>query len=480
MATGSPIKKLGDLFKLTEVQLWDYDNLYGSSLSCGTHIYFDGEADSSSTNTETQQIITEEEEVCYNNEEDLELARHMDALGLPLSFSSSKNNNRVNGEKKMDAKSKSKSEPCTILETKNEETSEIACDGISKQVECGDWRIQWDDFYKRYYFYNVQSEESTWQPPIGLENFDFSQPDCFDQQTGEQDQSIVENYEVQLIGTEDDAGMVTLLYKESAIENSKESLGPEIDEVYDEIMQKEQENDNNNWTKRKKKKRVRRNKSRQKLERETSNSGVWSGDISKYWSQRYKLFSKFDSGIEMDEEGWFSVTPEAIARHHGFRCGSGVVVDCFTGVAGNAIQFALTNKHVIAIDIDPQKIEYARNNAAIYAVDGKIDFIVGDSIQIAQHFKGDTAFMSPPWGGPDYVKSEIYDIQTMLKPRDGYFLFKLGTKIASRVVMFLPRNVDLNQLAELALSVDPPWKLEVEKNVLNGKFKAITAYFEKQ
>jgi hypothetical protein len=26
--------------------------------------------------------------------------------------------------------------------------------------------------------------------------------------------------------------------------------------------------------------------------------------------------------------------------------------------------------------------------------------------------------------------------------------------------MFLPRNTDLNQLAELALSVDPPWSLE--------------------
>jgi RNA cap guanine-N2 methyltransferase len=32
--------------------------------------------------------------------------------------------------------------------------------------------------------------------------------------------------------------------------------------------------------------------------------------------------------------------------------------------------------------------------------------------------------------------------------------------MASRVVMFLPRNTDLNQLAELALSVDPPWSLE--------------------
>lgn len=42
----------------------------------------------------------------------------------------------------------------------------------------------------------------------------------------------------------------------------------------------------------------------------------------------------------MDEEGWFSVTPETLAKHHAVRCGSGAIVDFFTGVGGNAIQFA--------------------------------------------------------------------------------------------------------------------------------------------
>ena len=62
--------------------------------------------------------------------------------------------------------------------------------------------------------------------------------------------------------------------------------------------------------------------------------------ISKYWWQRYLLFSRFDNGIKMDEEGWFSVTPETLAKHHAERCGRGAIVDLFTGVGGNAIQFA--------------------------------------------------------------------------------------------------------------------------------------------
>lgn len=101
--------------------------------------------------------------------------------------------------------------------------------------------------------------------------------------------------------------------------------------------------------------------------------------------------------------------------------------------------------------------------------------------------------MSPPWGGPDYLKERTFDMKTMLRPHDGYaisfssrllprflyfsnstsdivhlfvyyhrnFLFSIGRGIASKVVMFLPRNVDINELAELSLSANPPWSLEV-------------------
>ncbi|GJZ47922.1 WW domain-containing protein [Tanacetum coccineum] len=182
-------------------------------------------------------------------------------------------------------------------------------------------------------------------------------------------------------------------------------------------------------------------------------------DISKYWFQRYLLFSKYDAGIKMDKEGWFSATPECIAKHHASRCGKGVVVDCFTGVGGNAIRFAPKSTHVIAIDIDPNKIEYAHYNATVYGVKDSIDFVTGDSFILAKNLKADTVFLHPPWGGPRQS------------------LFNVAKEIAPRVVMFLPRNVDFGQLAEVSLSASPPWTLEVEKNFINGNLKAITAYF---
>ncbi|KAK3730853.1 hypothetical protein QZH41_009967, partial [Actinostola sp. cb2023] len=123
-------------------------------------------------------------------------------------------------------------------------------------------------------------------------------------------------------------------------------------------------------------------------------------DIIKYWYQRYRLFSRFDDGIKMDKEGWFSVTPERIAQHIAERCRCDLIIDAFCGVGGNAIQFAFTCERVIAIDIDPVKIACARHNAEIYGVQDRIEFIIGDFMELAPSLKGDVVFLSPPWGGP--------------------------------------------------------------------------------
>lgn len=59
---------------------------------------------------------------------------------------------------------------------------------------------------------------------------------------------------------------------------------------------------------------------------------------------------------------------------------------------------------MIAIDIDPKKIEMAKHNATVYGVADKIEFIVGDFLLVADTIKADNIFLSPPWGGPQYMK----------------------------------------------------------------------------
>ncbi|XP_077991079.1 uncharacterized protein LOC144445414 [Glandiceps talaboti] len=196
-------------------------------------------------------------------------------------------------------------------------------------------------------------------------------------------------------------------------------------------------------------------------------------EIEKYWAQRYRLFSKFDQGVKMDREGWYSVTPEKIARHIARRCQCDLIVDAFCGVGGNAIQFAFTCERVIAIDIDPIKVDCARHNAAVYGVADRIEFIIGDFMTLAPHIKADVVFLSPPWGGPDYLQADVFDINTMMDI-SGDELMKKTKPITNNIAMFVPRNANIQQLACLA---GQGGKVEVEQNFLNRKLKTITAYY---
>ncbi|XP_063307455.1 trimethylguanosine synthase isoform X2 [Pelobates fuscus] len=199
--------------------------------------------------------------------------------------------------------------------------------------------------------------------------------------------------------------------------------------------------------------------------------------LAKYWAQRYRLFSRFDEGVKLDEEGWFSVTPEKIAEHIADRVtqtlNCDVVVDAFCGVGGNAIQFAMAGMKVIAVDIDPVKLSLAYNNAVVYGVADHIEFIRGDFMCLAPDLRADVVFLSPPWGGPDYSSAETFDIKTMML-LDGFEVFRLSQQITRNIIYFLPRNTDMEQVASLA---GPGGQVEIEQNFLNKKLKTMTVYF---
>jgi len=237
--------------------------------------------------------------------------------------------------------------------------------------------------------------------------------------------------------------------------------------------------------------------------------------LSKYWEQRYSLFSKFDEGIQIDDEGWYSVTPESIAAHIAQRCACDVIVDAFCGIGGNSIQFAMTCNHgmnsldpfllwhgsyffllfispppplslpaapVIAIDIDPVKLQCARQNARVYGVEHKIDFLLADFLQVAPVLKADVVFLSPPWGGPQYLGEEVFDIDKMMTP-NGFEIFRLAEQISSNIAYFIPRNSNINQVIELA----GDGQVEIEQNYVrfgtkrkrnnHKKLKTLTAYY---
>jgi len=196
--------------------------------------------------------------------------------------------------------------------------------------------------------------------------------------------------------------------------------------------------------------------------------------ISKYWAQRYRLFSRYDSGIRLDPESWYSVTPEKIGEHIAERCRCDLIVDGFCGVGGNAIQFAFSCERVIAIDIDPAKIELARHNARVYGVEDRIEFMVGNYFHIVPNLKPDVVFLSPPWGGPEYLGQDVFDLKLMGGMVDGYDVFKTAKQVTDNIAYFVPRNTNVDQLVSLA---GQGGRVEVEQNLLNRKLKTVTAYY---
>ncbi|ROT86083.1 Trimethylguanosine synthase [Penaeus vannamei] len=196
--------------------------------------------------------------------------------------------------------------------------------------------------------------------------------------------------------------------------------------------------------------------------------------VHKYWVQRYRLFLKYDKGIKLDTESWFSVTPETIAIHHAYRCRCDVVVDAFCGAGGNAIQLAATCNHVIAIDIDPEKIAMAYHNASVYGVEHRIEFIVGDFFKLAPFLKADVVYLSPPWGGTQYMQEKVYNVKALDGCINCETLISTAQKITKDIAIFLPKNSDLYQIIELAGLENC---VDIEYSIMGNKVKALTAYF---
>jgi trimethylguanosine synthase len=195
--------------------------------------------------------------------------------------------------------------------------------------------------------------------------------------------------------------------------------------------------------------------------------------LLKYYYNRYSLFSRFDEGIRIDTEGWYSVTPEKIAEWIAVRMPHSTIVDAFCGVGGNAIQFALHGKSVIAIDLDPVRLECAKNNAEVYGVGDKITFILGDFFQIASTIQADAIFLSPPWGGPEYLGLDTFDLDNHM-PFSGTLLFETARKISENICYFLPRNIGVEKLS---LLLRDQQICEVERMWLNDREKCVNVYF---
>lgn len=106
---------------------------------------------------------------------------------------------------------------------------------------------------------------------------------------------------------------------------------------------------------------------------------------------------KFDNRIKADDDGLRFATPEVVASYRAKRLKCRTIADISCGIGGQTIFFAKECEKVYAIEIDPQKIEYAEKNCKRYGLDN-VEFICGDALSeevIEQVPKIDILFSDP-------------------------------------------------------------------------------------
>ena len=205
---------------------------------------------------------------------------------------------------------------------------------------------------------------------------------------------------------------------------------------------------------------------------------------NKFWLQRYYYFSKFDKGIQMDNESWYSVTPEQIAKYTAKLIEGKTIIDGFCGCGGNVIQFSKYCSKVYAIDISKSKLDMCKNNCEVYNCKNNIEFIQSDFLKMKNKIKADYIFLSPPWGGTEYKKSEIYSIKKFMYP-DITEIVRVSLNVADNILFFLPRNLDLDELFDICSTIKNEIKEGSGKNLFfdiriiksNNRIKSLLIIF---
>lgn len=188
--------------------------------------------------------------------------------------------------------------------------------------------------------------------------------------------------------------------------------------------------------------------------------------LQHYWDR----LSDLEKQMHIDEEGLYSLAQQSVMDQITPHLSGKVVLDAFCGVGGSAIGLARAGKQVLSIDTNRARLEMARYNAALFSVEGSIEFREANALEILKAERFDTVFLDPPWGGPGYSKQSNFLLEHFLP--DGTQLLDLAFAAASEVAIRLPKNFAFPELQR--------WnhRYELQENMLAGKLMHYTAFFK--
>lgn len=127
---------------------------------------------------------------------------------------------------------------------------------------------------------------------------------------------------------------------------------------------------------------------------------------------------------------------------------------------------------------DQHIILIAAHNAEVYGVADHITFIQADFLSWSTAYSQDPSnqpvdavYLSPPWGGLNYLlPGGEYSLDQLQPP--GAEIMTAARRLSNNIALFIPRNSSLSDISSLGSG-----EVEVEEVFMSGKLKALTAYY---
>jgi hypothetical protein len=173
---------------------------------------------------------------------------------------------------------------------------------------------------------------------------------------------------------------------------------------------------------------------------------------------------QFEKPLHGDKESVRFATPEPIARYRAQRLRCKALADISCGIGGQTVFFAQECEFVYAVEIDPKKIEYAKQNCEMYGLDN-VKFICGDALdpKVIEQIPAVDIVFSDPFRPAEEAKRQV----SSLEPGIPNVLSAYGEKTGN-FAFEAPPQMPPERI---------PFDCEKEYISLDGQLNRLTLYF---
>lgn len=173
---------------------------------------------------------------------------------------------------------------------------------------------------------------------------------------------------------------------------------------------------------------------------------------------------QFEKPLHGDKESLRFATPEPIARYRAQRLRCKTLADISCGIGGQTVFFAQQCEFVYAVEIDPKKIKYAKQNCKMHGLDN-VKFICGDALdpKVIEQIPAVDVVFSDPFRPAEEAERHV----SSLEPGIPNVLSAYGEK-TKNFAFEAPPQMPPERI---------PFNCKKEYISLNGQLNRLTLYF---